>query len=367
MNNKVLINLVPYKPRHTGLSRYSERLIGNWETATGQPTPQQLRINELGKPELSSEKSLPKAQKSKLRKWFQNKSLLPYLVAQNKLVKQAKADIIYSPYSSLTSSSSKHPQIITCHDLTPLYFPNSRKAYWHTKCLTLKNLRQATHIIAISNFVADQLIENGIIPSQITVVKNGIEAIEDPIRRASTYDFLVLARHSKNKNVQQALKGYATFLKGRPSWVGKLVIVGEEDKETKNLKLLEKELCLSGRIEWIHALQEKELEDLLRRAFCLISTSRMEGFDYPLLEAQIRGVPTVASSIPVHHEIHEDKSLFYCLDDNGRSLGEVLGRLVNEEDLWGQVSRAGVSQGNSFSSNKQIGQISTLLNSFRIY
>jgi len=93
----------------------------------------------------------------------------------------------------------------------------------------------------------------------------------------------------------------------------------------------------------------------------------MEGFDYPLLEAQVRGVPTVASSIPIHHEIHENKSLFYELDDNGQSLGEALGRLVDERGLWAQVSRAGVSQGISFSSNKQIGQISTLLDSFRSY
>jgi glycosyltransferase involved in cell wall biosynthesis len=363
MNSEVLINLLPYKPIPTGLSRYSERLIADWNSATGETTPQQLRINMLGRIELSREKRLPPTQKTEIGRWCQNKGILPYLVNEKKLVKQVKPDIIYSPYPLLTRGLSNHLQIITCHDLTPLYFPNSKKAYWYTKYWMLNTLQRAGHVIAISKFVANQLIENGITPSKITVIKNGIEQLKDPIQIPSTNNFLVLARHSKNKNIQQALKGYACFLKTRPSWEGKLVIVGAEGKETKNLKLLESELCLSERIEWIPFLKEKELEANIRQAFCLISTSQMEGFDYPLLEAQVRGIPTIASSIPVHHEMHENKSLFYNLDENGQSLGEVLTRLVSEQYLWGEVSRAGLDQGNLFSSNKQIKDIRMLLES----
>ena len=87
----------------------------------------------------------------------------------------------------------------------------------------------------------------------------------------------------------------------------------------------------------------------------------MEGFDYPLLEAQARGIPTLASSIPVHQELHQNTSLFFELGDSGKSLGLQLSRLVTEQKLWEELSLAGVAHAKSYSLKRQITSIKNIL------
>ena len=360
-----LINLLPYRPAATGLSRYVERLLAAWPGATGQPLPLQLRLRADGEAELSSALPLPARQHSRRLGWLQANALVQHAVPVGRLVHQANPSLIYSPYTDRLLAVRDRPQVITCHDLIPLYCSNSRRAYWRSRLWLPLHLHGATRVIAISGHVADLLVENGLPADRIEVVPNGVEAATDPVQGPGSADVLVIARHARNKNLSAALEGFACFLRLQPSWEGQLLLVGRPDRITPQLKRLAQELGLQGRVEWIDGLSEPALEQLLRRSFCLLSCSLMEGFDYPLLEAQARGIPTLASRIPVHSELHREHALLFEVGDGGASLGGILQQLARDSGLWQQLSQAGPVHAQQFSLCRQVKQIAELLASIQ--
>ena len=356
-----LINLLPYRPTATGLSRYVERLLAAWSTATGQSLPLQLRLAADGEAELSRVLPLPAGEQGRCLRWLQANALVQHAVPVRRLVNQANPGLIYSPYTDRLLAVRDRPQVITCHDLIPLYCSNSRRAYWRSRLWLPRHLHGATRVIAISRHVADLLVESGLAANRIAVVPNGVEPAPDPVQRPGSGDVLVIARHARNKNLSAALQGFAWFLRLQPSWDGQLLLVGRPDRATPHLRHLELELGLRGRVQWIDALSEPALEQQLRRSFCLLSCSLMEGFDYPLLEAQARGIPTLASRIPVHSELHRDHALLFELGDGGASLGGILQRLARDPGLWQQLSQAGPVHAQQYSLSRQVNQIAELL------
>lgn len=354
----ILFNLLPYRPEPTGLSRYVQRLLAAWPTQT---LPKQLRLSADGTPEVCRSRDLPKEQRSAWMRFLQAQALVQHGVPVRRLLASDQPERLYSPYTDWLWAFPRVPQVITCHDLTPVVVPNSLRAHWRSRFWLPRHLERASLVVAISQSVADQLVESGLPARRITVVRNGVEPIPDPITAPTTSDCVMLARHARNKNVGLALDGWSKFLARAPQWSGRLVVVGAQDRCTGALRRQERELGLEGRVTWIEMLSDQELQALLRRAFCLISSSLMEGFDYPLLEAQALGLPTLASRIPVHEELHRDVALLFDLTDHGDSMAQQLYRLSREHSLWCQLSRAGLRNAAFHTSTRQVCQLHRLL------
>jgi glycosyltransferase involved in cell wall biosynthesis len=87
----------------------------------------------------------------------------------------------------------------------------------------------------------------------------------------------------------------------------------------------------------------------------------MEGFDYPLLEAQALGLPTLASRIPVHEELHREASLLFNLEDHGDTMAHLLMRLHREPGLWQQLSLAGLLNAAALTIQRQAHALVQLL------
>jgi glycosyltransferase involved in cell wall biosynthesis len=92
----------------------------------------------------------------------------------------------------------------------------------------------------------------------------------------------------------------------------------------------------------------------------------MEGFDYPIMEAKAEGIPTVVSDIPVHRELHSESSLFFQLDDGGRSFGRAIARLHLEASLWTELATAGRSLAVRLSLERQQAQIREAIDACRL-
>ena len=73
------------------------------------------------------------------------------------------------------------PQLITCHDLTPLVASNSSKAWLRYRFWQPLHCRVAAWLIAISRYVADQLVEFGVESDRIEVIPNGIQIQRPPV------------------------------------------------------------------------------------------------------------------------------------------------------------------------------------------
>jgi len=174
----------------------------------------------------------------------------------------------------------------------------------------------------------------------------------------------MLARHDENKYVLFVVKAFARILAMDPKWNGNLVIVGRAGSETGWLLQLIKQLPNPDKIVLVDQLNRDELLQRLRGSLALVSASKMEGFDYPVVEAKAEGLPTLLSDISVHREFHEDTSIFFDIERNPDELAQKIVRLAKQQDEWHQLSIAGAEMCRKMSLHGQQASILGYLNRF---
>lgn len=353
----LLFNLLPYQPLATGLSIYTRRLL----EACPEPSPLCLTLNEYSRLTVTSDTSLPLFHHS----WFHRRLLsvdsVQHFLPLTDFFSTHSFSHIYSPYPHYIWSARHIPQTITCHDLTPLSYPSSRRSSLYSRYILPRRLHASHRIVAISRTVANQLLHLGLSPSKIEVIYNGVHPVERPLISPCGFDIIVIARHARNKNIPHILLGYSRFLQHQPGWQGRLLIIGSTSKHTNHYIRLQNQLQLDNRVVWLPYLSPAALELAMRNSFCLISASFMEGFDYPLLESQALGLPTLASRISVHEELHQNVSLLFNLHDHGDNMAYQLLRLSREPALWRQLSLAGLRNAAAHTTHRQTTELLKLL------
>lgn len=274
-------------------------------------------------------------------------------VLQDSKVDIEDLEVIYSPFFEALLCFPEIPQLITCHDLTPLTLPASRRAWLKYRFWQPKHLHCATRVIAISRHVANQLIAFGLPADRISVVPNGIRIERPALSAPTSEDLVVLARHDANKNLIALVRALATVQKRLPHWRGVVRIIGRKGKSTPMIQRYQRALPRPNGLECIPSMTSETLLQTLRGSLALISASLNEGFDYPVLEAKAEGLPTLISAIPVHQEFHQDSSLFFPADDDGTVLTQQLSTLLNDRASWKQLSTAGRDLTESLSVQRQ--------------
>ena len=361
----LLSNLLLHIPGHSGFSSYVKRVMH------GIPG-HRLILSDGGRAECRLDDQLPQQPPiSKRLSLLHRLSLTQHGIDVHATLRRASIPVesveaVYSPFCDTLFALPHVPQVITCHDLTPLYCSNSRKAAWRYRYWTPQHLRRATRVIAISRFVADQLIEMGVPASKLEVIHNGIAVQRPVIDKPCSLDLLMLARHDRNKNVLNAVRAFAHLLERRPGWSGRLVVVGRAGRETQALKRVLAGWPQADRVVLKSKVEESELVRLLRSSLALVSASHMEGYDYPVLEAKAEGLPTLISDIPVHREIHDQSSLFFSPDVNGDQFADLVIKLATDNDLWKQLSAAGHQLASHLTITSQQQKIRSVLNQLNL-
>lgn len=364
----VLTNLLCYIPGASGFSSYIRRVL------PGIPGPRLLIDPATNRCRCQIDDDLPGTAPTDRRlRLLQRLSLTQHGVQPRRAVDEALGtgllleppDVVYSPFCDALLGWKGAPQVITCHDLTPLYISNSRKATWRYRLWTPIHLKRANRIIAISRFVADQLISHGVDAKQIDVVLNGIAVERPAVAAPASEDIVILARHDRNKNVAGAIEALHHLQTNGSAWGGRMIVVGRPGRQTDDLRQRQRQLPRPEALQMVDHLSQKELIDLIRGAWLLASFSRMEGFDYPIMEAKAEGIPTLVSEIPVHRELHNNSSLFFQLDDNGRSFANAVECLHSEPLLWTELGAAGRALAVRLSLERQQAQIREAIDACR--
>ena len=264
---------------------------------------------------------------------------------------------IYSPFFDALLVWPEVPQLITCHDLTPLVASNSRKAWLRYRFWQPRHCRVATRLIAISRYVADQLVAFGVEADRIEVIPNGITIQRPPVQSPASEDLLALARHDLNKNLPALFRGVDLLQRRWPQWRGVLRIVGRGGPQSPLVQRMHRQLTRPEQVQLIDALPQAKLLEYLRSSLALLSASTEEGFDYPVLEAKAEGTPTLISDIPVHREFHQDSSLFFPVDDDGGALADHVIACLQDRGLWTQLSQGGYALAKRLSMAAQVASI----------
>ncbi len=213
--------------------------------------------------------------------------------------------------------------MVTVHDLSFLRHPE-----WHAplnalalRLLVPRAVAEASAVIAVSHWVASQLVEVlGVPPEKVAVVHEGF----DPASLSPTADWeerlaalgleegymLSVGTWEPRKNYTRLLEAYRLLGPERGE-VPPLVICGSPGwKYRQFLKSVQRH-PFSRRIRLVQSADDATLAALYRGARLFVMASLDEGFGLPLLEAMAFGIPCAVSRAGSLPEVGGDAADYF--------------------------------------------------------
>ena len=191
------------------------------------------------------------------------------------------------------------PYVATVHDLILHRYPNDasvlkRSAY---KLLMHRTVRNARHLLTISNFVRGELAHayGSATLNKTTVVHEGVDGMFVPMSASIVEEtrrrhgiarpfFLYVGNAKQHKNVQLLIDA---FERSGVDDADLVLVTGGAEAER---------LHRSDRIRLLQEIGDIDLAALYTAARATVTASLYEGFCLPVLEAQHCGCPVIASN-----------------------------------------------------------------------
>lgn len=226
-------------------------------------------------------------------------------------LKRSGARVLHATDPQRPWTPAAVPSVVTVYDLIPLreremlqsWRLDHRLVYrWY-----IRQVESAARILAISRATAEDLQERlGIAPERIDIV---YPMVASPVRihriEPPEPTFLFVGALDPHKQPELALRAFAHFHSSFGS--GRLRYIGPSDRpQERRLHDLAAQLGVTGSISMEGRISDDDLENAYGAATALVSTSRMEGFGLPPVEAVLRGVPVIAVETPAAMETLED-------------------------------------------------------------
>jgi glycosyltransferase involved in cell wall biosynthesis len=258
---------------------------------------------------------------------------------------QLKLDVLLNP--GFTAPILTPCRCITVfHDLQhkrhPEYFRWSDLPFW--RLFLWASVHRAADIIAVSEATRSDLLRFYRIPAErVHVVHHGVDPALLNLRRDRIEPFvLCVSTLHPHKNIERLIRAYA-----REKRDYGLVLAGMRGFHADAIDRLIDELGVRDRVKLTGWISRAELYDLYDRALACVYPSTFEGFGMPVLEAMAAGVPLLCSEIPPVREVAADTALYFD-PVNEDALASALARIVSEEPLRANLSRAGRERARMF-------------------
>lgn len=300
-----------------------------------------------------------------------------FFFSQPKIDKLIQADIFYNPHFNNLSLDDFSKYVLTVHDLSFFHFPDFfswRQKLWHWRQRIKDRLKKANQIIAVSDFTAQDIVEEFHLPS--TKVKR-IYAGVNPFFSRLQSDDPKLVEFQKEKEIHQPFILSVSALEPRKNIVGLiktfnllktkpvfrdlvLLIVGPLGWLYKEIFKEAKRSPVSRDIRFWGRATEEELKYLYNLAELFVYPSFFEGFGFPPLEAQACGAPVVASNRSSLPEIIGDSALLvdpWRLDEIAVAIEAVL----TDDQLRQDLSFKGLANIKRFNWQKTAQEVLNLL------
>lgn len=259
-------------------------------------------------------------------------------------LKKYKADLFISTDGFL-SLSTRVPSLLVVHDLAFEHYPEHLpfKFRYFLQKFTPKYVRKADHIITVSTYSRDDLIQSyGVDASRISIVYNGAQHIYRPLdfkekqaireKYSAGCEYFVFAGalHPR-KNVVNLLKAFSLFKRKQRTNM-KLMIIGRYAWNSDEIRECIRQHPFRDDVIRLDYMQADELSKVIGSAYGLTFVSLYEGFGIPVLEAmqcQVSGIVSNRTSIP---EVAGDAFL-YANPDEVEDIAEKLCLFYKDEHL----------------------------------
>ncbi len=245
---------------------------------------------------------------------------------------------------------SLHPCVVTVHDVLQFQYRErmsnrlSSSIYNFLMDQSLKALKRADHLIAVSAWSANQVASILSIPREkISVVYNGLDhALFYPRDKYESRRRLNLPPDAKivlNVGSEIRRKNLRTLLVSMRRVVDKIptALLLRLGERTKEMERLVEELALSHNVIYLNFVEDSEVPFVYSSADLTAIVSFEEGFGFAVVESQACGIPVISSRRSSLPEVAGPDSLFIENPEDPEILSDIIvdvlgmnkGRLVS--------------------------------------
>lgn len=206
--------------------------------------------------------------------------------------------------------------------------------------ITLPLLKRAEAIIAVSNFTAKALRNNGVSGAKVFVSGNAVDldliSKVEPYADEKIFDGVFVGRIAKEKGVFDLLKVWKKVVEVRKG--AKLLIIGSG----LELSFLKEKILASGlenRVFVRGRCSDRGLYSLLKSSKVFIFPSLFEGWGIAVAEALACGLPVVAYDIPALREVFgKCKSVHLVPIKDVRRMTSIVTKILNSnKNEWSRL------------------------------
>ena len=208
---------------------------------------------------------------------------------------------------------------------------------------TLK--REASGFIAVSNFIAKKLVDQGFPREKIQVHYIGVDTSQFQPDPTVAHDKTVLFVGClvENKGCEYLIRAMEQVQMEMPST--ELVVIGDGLLRGA----LERQAAASlRRFRFLGSQPSENVRNWMSRSAVLcvpsivIATGDAEGLPIVVIEAQASGLPVVSFSTGgIPETVTHDETGYLAPQKDWRALSEYISKLLGDPDLWASFSRAG--------------------------
>ena len=225
------------------------------------------------------------------------------------IVRSSEGDINHitnQSFAYLANILKKENTIVTCHDLIPYVYDESKPLFYK---FDIRGLRKAKALITDSKFSKEEIIKYINYPEEdIHVIYNGVnheqfyktsdKSILNRIKITEDYKvILYVGSEQKRQNVPLILKSFAKLKELMPKI--KFLKIGNPQcfgAREKLLKLV-KNLNIVNDVFFLNYVPEAELRGWYNSADLFVYPCSYAGFGLPPLEAMACGTPVITSNV----------------------------------------------------------------------
>ena len=246
--------------------------------------------------------------------------------------------IIYSPV----------PQIVTIHDLLPLYDSDfmPRWKIYYSKILPKILKNHCRKIICVSEFTKVELLKYypEINENLIKVIHPGFNPLSFQNTREFNFSekfgfndyFLLVGEGRPYKNLELVPKALSVYAGNSI-----LAICGRiPDYEKTRIQEIANAVGVGSRLRWLGYVSDGDLGLLYRNSKAFIFPSRYEGFGLPLLEAMSFGTPILSSNAASLPEVGGNVPIYFDPSDPV-DLSQKMELLYQDQTLVEKMRAAG--------------------------
>ncbi len=269
-------------------------------------------------------------------------------------------DLLFLPNWNVSAVKPSTKVVLTVHDLSPLVLPelyNAKARAWHSFINIKKLVQRADHLLAVSEFTKQSLMDVLNVPeAKITVTSLGVDTDSyhpnfsvDTLRDVRNryglpgdYIFFV-GTIEPRKNLMRVIEAFELLpgptqlvIAGKWGWKYKGILDRIQNSPKRRL------------IKLLGYVPEQDKPLLMKLARVFIWPSLYEGFGLPVLEAMAVGTPVLTSPVTSLPEVAGDAALLIS-PYNTEEIAQGLFTLLNNETVRTTYSQRGIEQAKLFS------------------